>query len=139
MPAQAAGIGVKASIVRQDRALRHSTAFKRLQHTTLGSLTNPRKAIPVYRGLGRAIDRAARAVSRSAATTATQRRARHDWVKGARLEARGLAQIATALRDVEHDKRLAARREARQAVVTVKRGGRLAAKGDRLLGLPRTD
>ncbi|MGH2910054.1 MAG: hypothetical protein ACRDK8_12225 [Solirubrobacteraceae bacterium] len=139
-PAQAASrVGVKSAIVRQDRAVHHSAAYKRLKHTTRGSLTDPRKVIPEYRALGRVIDRAASAVSRSTATTSTQRRARRDWVTGVRLEARGLDQLATALGDIEHGKRYAARREARKAVVTVKRGARLTARGDRLLGLPRTD
>ena len=138
-PAQAAGLDVKAAIVKQDRVARHSAALKRLDHTTLGSLSNPRKVIPEYRALARVLDRSATAVSRSTASTATERLGRRDWVMGARLEARAINQIVVGLGDSEHGNKAAAKRAAKKAVTGFKRGTLLAAKADRLLGLPKTD
>ena len=139
VPAQAAGLGVKAAVVKQDRVARHSAALKQLGHTTLGSFSNPRKVIPEYRALARVLDRAATAVSRSTATTPSQRLGRRDWVMGARLEARAVNQLVVAFGDIEHGNRTAAAREARTAETGFKRGGAHGVKADRLLGLPKTD
>jgi hypothetical protein len=137
--AGARSMSVTAAIKAQDRAVKHSTALKKLSRLNASTPAQAKKVIPDLQALEKKLDQAATAVSKATASTPRQKAGQKDWVGGVRGLAHGFAQLVIALKDVEHGNKTAARAEAVTAQKTLDKANSLGEKGDRLLGLPTSD
>ena len=137
--ASAARVSVTSAIHAQDKAVKNSPAFKKLEHTTVNTPAQAKKVIPELTAAAKKLDQAATAVSKATATTTKQRAGQKDWVTGVRDLSHGFSQLVTALKDVEHGNQAAGKKEALAAQRSLNKGNTVGSKGDRLLGLPTSD
>lgn len=137
--AGAAGMSVTAAIHAQDKAVKNSPAFKKLEHLNVKTPAAAKKAIPELKAAAKKLDKAATAVSDATATTAKQRAGQKDWVAGVRDLSHGLSQLGTALKDIEQGNQAGAKKAVLASQASMKKGNAIGSKGDRLLGLPTSD
>lgn len=135
----AAPLTVAQAILAQDRIFTSSPGYKLLSDFKVKSAAQARVAIPQLEHTRKLLEVAARVVAHTPATTTPERAGRADWVAGARLVATGIGDLASGLTDLVAGHRSAADRALKLSVSDDKQGAILAARGDRLLGLPATD
>jgi len=126
---------VAAAVRAQNRSIKTTAALHKLKHIKVTNASSARKVIRPLRTLKRKFDHAATVVSHASATTSAQRTGRREWCAGVRRIAHGYAQMITALADVEHGHKSAAKQEVLTAVKTVVTGAKSVLKADRALGV----
>jgi len=137
--AQAKTTNVVQAIKTQDKVIKHSHAYKELQHFDATTKTQARTLLKSFSALRRKADHAATVVAAASTSSAQQKQGQRDWVDGVREVARGIGQFDTGIRDLIAGNKAAAKRELRKAERTVKAGNAIGTKGDRLLHLPTSD
>jgi hypothetical protein len=137
--AGASELTVAQAIVSQDKAFDSSPGYKLLENFKVKTVQQARSAIPKLRHTEKLLATAAKVVSRTPATTPAETAGRKDWVAGAHMVGAGIGELAVGLEDLVKGHKAEAEKVLKKSIATDKRGGALAAKGDKLLGLPRTD
>jgi len=137
--AQAATPSVTTAIKAQDKAVKHSAAFRSLKHIKITTPAQAKAAIPKYRALALKLEHAANVVAGASAKGATQKQGQKDWVEGVREVAHGIGLLDTALTDAVHGKGSAAKAELVKAEKALNAGDAIGTKGDKLLGLSPSD
>jgi hypothetical protein len=135
----AAQLTVAQAILAQDKIFTASPGYKLLSNFKVKSASQAESAVPKLEHTRRLLETAASVVSQTPATTSTERTGRADWVAGARLVGSGIGELATGLDDLVRGDKTTANRALKLSVTLDKRGGILAGRGDKLLGLPATD
>lgn len=141
--AQASNASIKKEIKAQDKAVLHSSAYKKVEKelkkkspATRAELNKLAKECKALKGK---IDSAASAVASESASTAKGKTGQKDWVDGVRDIAKGFGDVVTAIKDDENGDKAAAKRELRDFLDEADKGGKLTDKADTDLGLPQGD
>jgi hypothetical protein len=138
--AGASTMTVTQAIKAQDKIVSRNAEYKSLKHNNVkaNTIAQAKALIPKLDSLKTAVARAATAVSHASATS-SQKAGKSDWVKGVRLLATGLGDVASELRDIVHGKTTAAKRALTQAQHNLNAANTIGERGDRLLRLPTSD
>ena len=137
--ASAVTLTVTQAIEAQDKTIHASAAYKSLQDFKIKTAAEAKLAIPKYVALQKLLANAATAVSTAAATTATQKTGRKEWVTGVRTLARGIGFLVTELNDAVHGNKTATKAAAQKAITYIDAGNATGDKADALLGLAKGD
>ena len=137
--AQASAMTVTVAIKTQDKVIKNAAAYKSLTHLNANTPAEARKLIVEFKALREHVAHAATVVAGASANGTKEKQGQKDWVTGARDLASGIGMLDTGLQDVVKGNAAAAKAVLRKAQLTLSRADAVAAKADKLLGLPTSD
>jgi hypothetical protein len=135
--AEASTPTVYQAISSAERSARSNTALSYLlsHQSTFETAAGRKTDLPRVETVSKLYAEISRYVSHSTASSATQKTARVNWVRGTALASQEYAALATELRDLQAQNTAGAMTSSRQAVALGKRATFDIDKADRLLGL----